>query len=98
MSSIAQNARLVRACRYGAVKAIPLLHGPLPDALFVTIHHWPAPGLSVTLGVREHIPVPLAHPACAAVYHFRMRPPELSSSHSRYCVAPASAVGGASGR
>src|SRR2546425_11660075 len=89
MSSIAQNARLVRACRYGAVKAIPLLHGPLPDALFVTIHHWPAPELSVTPGVSEHIPVPLAQPACAALYHVRMRPPELSSSHSRYCVAPA---------
>src|SRR5436309_8747534 len=92
MSSIAQNARLVRACRYGAVKAIPLLHGPLPDALFVTIHHWPAPELSVTPGVSAHVPMPLAQPACAAVYHCRMRPPELSSSHSRYCVAPATAV------
>src|SRR5438445_11881251 len=91
MSSIAQNARLVRACRYGAVKAIPLLHGPLPDALFVTIHHWPAPELSVTPGVSEHIPVPLAQPACAALYHVRIRQPELSSSHSRYCVAVATA-------
>src|SRR5947209_2187584 len=91
MSSIAQNARLLRACRYGAVKAIPLLHGPLPDALFVTIHHWPAPELSVTPGVSEHIPVPLAQPACAALYHLRIRPPELSSSHSRYCVAVATA-------
>src|SRR5437870_5714490 len=91
MSSIAQNARLVRACRYGAVKALPALHGPLPDAVFVTIHHWPAPELSVTPGVSEHIPVPLAQPACAALYHLRIRPPELSSSHSRYCVAVATA-------
>src|SRR2546428_3795136 len=91
MSSIAQNARLVRACGSGAVKAIPLLHGPLPDALFVTVHHWPAPELRVTPGVSEHIPVPLAQPACAALYHRRIRPPELSSSHSRYCVAAATA-------
>src|SRR5439155_1017876 len=60
-------------------------------ALFVTIHHWPAPGFNVTLGVREHIPVPLAQPACAAVYHCRTRPPELSSSDSRYCVVPTTA-------
>ena len=76
---------------YGTVKTIPLLHGPLPDALFVTIHHWPAPELRVTLGVSEHVPVPLAQPTCVAVYHCRMRPPELSSSHSRYCVAVATA-------
>src|SRR3989454_332730 len=69
-----------------------LLHGPLPDALFVTIHHWPAPGVSTTGSVSEHVPVPLAQPASVAVYHCRRRPPELSSSHSRYCVAPATAV------
>src|SRR5439155_343462 len=65
---------------------------PLPDALFVTIHHWPAPGVSTTGSVSEHVPVPLAQPASVAVYHCRRRPPELSSSHSRYCVAPATAV------
>src|SRR2546425_579601 len=73
------------------VKATPALHGPLPDALFVTIHHWPTPGLSTTASVSEHVPVPLAQPASVAVYHCRRRPPELSSSHSRYCVAPATA-------
>src|SRR5436190_56713 len=81
----------VSISRYGTVKTIPLLHGPLPDALFVTIHHWPAPGVSVTLGVSEHVPIPLAQLACSAVYHCRIRPPELSSSHSKYCVALATA-------
>src|SRR5437773_673949 len=73
------------------VKAIPALHGPLPEALPVTIHHWPAPGVSSTLGVSEHAPVPPAQPAWVAVYHCRMRPPELSSTHNRYCVALATA-------
>src|SRR5947209_1719579 len=73
------------------VKTPRALHGPLPDPLIVTIHHWPAPGVSSTLGVSEHVPVPLAQPACAAVYVVRMRPPELSSTQSRYCVAPAAA-------
>src|SRR5438093_1358380 len=81
----------VSISRYGTVKIILLLHGPLPDALFVTIHHWPAPELSVTPGVSEHVPVPPAQLACSAVYHCRMRPPELSSSHSKYCVALATA-------
>src|SRR5437867_3195363 len=81
-----------RSADLGVVKAIPLLHGPLPDALFVTIHHWPAPGVSTTGSVSEHVPVPLAQPASVAVYHCRRRPPELSSSHSRYCVARATAV------
>src|SRR2546426_749832 len=89
-------ARATRVARLGAgvpaaVKATPPLHGPLPDALFVTIHHWPTPGLSTTASVSEHVPVPLAQPASVAVYHCRRRPPELSSSHSRYCVAPATA-------
>src|SRR6059036_495412 len=75
----------------GTVYALALLHGPLPDALEVTIHHWPAPGLSVTPGAMEHVPVPLAQPACALVYVVRMRPPELSSTHSRYAVAAATA-------
>src|SRR5437867_1165608 len=66
-------------------------HGPWPDALAVTIHHWPAPGVSSTLGVSEHAPVPPAQPAWVAVYHCRMRPPELSSTHNRYCVALATA-------
>src|SRR5436190_407897 len=69
------------------VKGIRALHGPLPEALAVTIHHWPAPGVSSTLGVSEHAPVPPAQPAWVAVYHCRMRPPELSSTHNRYCVA-----------
>src|SRR5436190_1390066 len=72
-------------------KARGALHGPLPDALVVTIHHWPAPGVSSTLGVSEHAPVPPAQPAWVAVYHCRMRPPELSSTHNRYCVALATA-------
>src|SRR2546425_574562 len=76
---------------WGAVNVIPLLHGPLPDALPVTTHHTPAPEASTTLGVSEHVPVPLAQPACAAVYVVLMRPPELSSTHRRYCVAPATA-------
>src|SRR3989441_3573960 len=75
----------------GTVNVSRLLHGPLPDALEVTTHHWPAPGFSATPGAMEHVPVPLAQPACAAVYIVRMRPPELSSTHRRYCVAPAAA-------
>src|SRR5258705_8695783 len=67
------------------------LQGPLPEALAVTMYHWPAPGVSTTAGVSEHVPVPLGQPAWAAVYHVRMRPPELSSTHSRYWVAPATA-------
>ena len=39
----------------------------------------------------EHVPVPLAQPAWTAVYVVRMRPPELSSTHSRYAVAPGTA-------
>src|SRR5947199_169791 len=73
------------------VKATRALHGPLPEALAVTIHHWPAPGVSSTLGVSEHVPVPPAQPAWVAVYHCRMRPPELSSTQRRYCVALATA-------
>src|SRR5258705_498422 len=65
--------------------------GPLSEALAVTMYHWPAPGVSTTVGVSEHVPVPLVQPACAAVYDVRMRPPELSSTHSRYWVAPATA-------
>src|SRR2546422_246851 len=42
-------------------------------------------------GAMEHRPVPLAQPTCADVYHCRMRPPELSSTQSRYCVAVATA-------
>src|SRR5437867_11347934 len=49
-----------------SVKVPRALHGPLPAALLVTIHHWPAPGVSSTLGVSERVPVPLAPPACAA--------------------------------
>src|SRR3989449_1023406 len=74
-----------------AAEATEALPRPLPDALPVTIHHWPAPGVSTTGSVSEHVPVPLAQPASVAVYHCRRRPPELSSSHSRYCVAPATA-------
>src|SRR2546426_278550 len=74
-----------------AVDVTLLLHGPLPEALEVTTHHWPAPGFSATPGAMEHVPVPLAQPACAAVYIVRMRPPELSSTQSRYCVAVATA-------
>src|SRR2546426_274425 len=73
------------------VKGSAALHGPLPDALFGTIDHWPTPGLSTTASVSEHVPVPLAQPAWVAVYHCRMRPPELSSTHNRYCVALATA-------
>src|SRR3989441_8363686 len=76
---------------WGAVNVIPLLHGPLPDALPDTPHHTPAPEASTPLGVSEHVPVPLAQPACAAVYVVLMRPPELSSTHRRYWVAPATA-------
>ena len=67
------------------------LHGPLPEALDVTMYHCPAPGLSATPGAMEHVPVPLAQPACALVYVVRRRPPELSSTHSRYAVAVATA-------
>src|SRR2546426_6522248 len=73
------------------VKAIPLLQGPLPEALDVTTHHCPAPGFSVALETIEHAPAPLAQPACAPVYVVRMRPPELSSTQSMYCVALATA-------
>src|SRR3989442_744442 len=38
MRAVGRNARLGGA-RQAAVKAPPLLHGPSPDALFVTIHH-----------------------------------------------------------
>src|SRR5437867_4128054 len=73
------------------VKVTPLLAGPLPDALDVTTHHCPAPGFSVALETIEHAPAPLAQPACAPVYVVRMRPPELSSTQSMYCVALATA-------
>src|SRR2546426_6548004 len=73
------------------VKVIPLLQGPLPEALDVTIPHCPAPGFSVALEAIEHAPAPLAQPACAPVYVVRMRPPELSSTQSMYCVALATA-------
>src|SRR2546426_51560 len=58
------------------------LHGPLPDALDVTIHHCPVPGVSVTPGAMEHVPVPLAQPACAFVYVVRMRSGDLRDLHS----------------
>src|SRR5437773_1104521 len=51
----------------GTVKVGRWLRGPLPEALEVTTHHWPAPGFSVMPGASEHVPVPLAQPACAAV-------------------------------
>src|SRR3989442_199263 len=73
------------------VRRLPTSPGPPPAAFVRTIHHWPAPGLSSTLGVSEHVPVPPAQPAWVAVYHCRMRPPELSSTHNRYCVALATA-------
>src|SRR5437773_976654 len=75
----------------GTVYVSPALQGPVPGAVVVTIHHGPAPGVSSTLGVSEHAPVPPAQPAWVAVYHCRMRPPELSSTHNRYCVALATA-------
>src|SRR2546426_11961769 len=40
---------------------------------------------------REPAPHGLAQPACAPVYVVRMRPPELSSTQSMYCVALATA-------
>src|SRR5947199_9352377 len=49
------------------VKLSPLLQGPLPEALEVTTHHCPAPGFRTRPGASEHVPVPLAQPACAAV-------------------------------
>src|SRR5437867_1245000 len=64
------------------VSAIPPHTAPFRSALLVTIHHWPAPAVSATLGVSEHVPVPPAQPAWVAVYHCRMRPPELSSTHN----------------
>src|SRR2546428_235436 len=51
----------------GTVNVSPLLQGPLPEALEVTTHHWPAPGFSTRPGASEHMPIPLAQPACAAV-------------------------------
>src|SRR2546426_789099 len=48
-------------------KVIPLLQGPLPRALGVTIQHWPAAGFSVALGTIEHVPGPRAQPARAPV-------------------------------
>src|SRR5258705_13616478 len=55
------------------------------------MYHWPAPGVSTTVGVSEQVPVPLAQPAWVAVYTVRMRPPEASSTQSRYWVAPVTA-------
>src|SRR2546425_266609 len=68
------------------------LQGPWPVALDVTIHHWPGPGVSVTPGFSEHVPVPLAQPAWAAVYVVRMRPPELASSERWSFVAVVAAL------
>ncbi len=51
----------------GTVKLSPLLQGPLPEALEVTTHHWPAPGFRTRPGASEHVPVPLEQPACARV-------------------------------
>src|SRR5207249_1819488 len=73
------------------VKVSPLLQGPLPEALDVTPPRRPAARFSTTPGAIEHAPAPLAQPACAPVYVVRMRPPELSSTQSMYCVALATA-------
>src|SRR2546425_96302 len=86
-SRVAAPGGGVPATVYGS----PALHGPSAEPLVVTIHHSPTPGLRSTLGVSEHVPVPPAQPAWVAVYHCRMRPPELSSTHNRYCVALATA-------
>src|SRR5207249_3588717 len=75
----------------GTVNVSAVLHGPLLVALVGTSDHWAAPGGSTTGGGSEHVPVPPAQPAWVAVYRCRMRPPELSSTHNRYCVALATA-------
>src|SRR2546425_1085665 len=91
LPAAARRAPGPAGCPPATVYGSRALHGPLPEALPVTIHHCPAPGVSSTLGVSEHVPVPPVQPAWVAVYHCRMRPPELSSTHNRYCVALATA-------
>src|SRR5437899_11952140 len=51
----------------GTVNVSALLQGPLPDALEVTTHHWPAPAFRPRPGASEHVPLPITQPACAAL-------------------------------
>src|SRR2546430_10991311 len=64
----------------GTVNVSPLLHSPLVVALAVTTHHCPAHGFRTTSRVREHVPMPPAQPASAAVDRKSTR---LNSSHSQ---------------
>jgi hypothetical protein len=50
------------------VKSITSLHGPAPASFKVWSHHCAAPLAKAVVGVTEHVPVPEAHPASAAVY------------------------------
>lgn len=64
------------------------LQGPSPASFQVCTHHLHVPIINCTEGVTEQMPVPAAHPACAAAYHvwiFGTLAP--SFTHSRYQVA-----------
>jgi hypothetical protein len=60
------------------VMLMPLLHGPLPSAFLARTHQLADPGSSALAGVNEQVPVPAAHPACAAL-----------SVCLSFCTAPA---------
>ncbi len=66
------------------------LQGPLPAAFQPFIHHvYVLPGMSVTSGEIEQVPVPLTHPTSAAVYQFWISVPEGALTQSWYQVAGA---------
>ena len=52
---------------YGTVIERPGLHAPGPAEFDVRIHHTPVPSARAMPGLTEHVPVPEAQPACAAV-------------------------------
>ena len=53
---------------------ISSLQGPQPALFQVWIHQVAEPEARAVDGVREQVPVPEAHPACAAVYHVWILP------------------------
>ena len=63
------------------VKFLVALQEPYPAEFQVCTHHFPAPLANVVAGVTEQVPVPELQPAWAAVYHFLILFPELSSTH-----------------
>ncbi len=57
------------------VKGTPSLHGPNPTGFQVCSHHVYAPAPKVAGDATEHVPMPEAQFASAAVYHLVIFPP-----------------------